>query len=100
MPRETQSIGSLRVSTCTDLGALCRLLPEWHQLWLSCLRATPFQTPHWLLPWRRHLGSGELWMLCFRAPDQRLVGVAPLYAEAWSFFSAWTRAVQISLGRP
>ena len=34
----------------TRTGDLVRLLPEWWALWTRAERATPFQSPAWLLP--------------------------------------------------
>jgi CelD/BcsL family acetyltransferase involved in cellulose biosynthesis len=56
-----------------------RLKPEWWELFQCCPRATPFQSPQWLMPWTRHLyGGGEIWALAIR--DQgALIGFAPLF---------------------
>jgi CelD/BcsL family acetyltransferase involved in cellulose biosynthesis len=51
---------------------------EWLALWQRCPGATPFQSPDWLLPWWKHLGSGELWVLALRQ-EGRLTGVAPFF---------------------
>ena len=41
----------------TDRG-LTALAAEWAALWQRCPEATPFQSPHWLLPWWRQFGTG------------------------------------------
>jgi CelD/BcsL family acetyltransferase involved in cellulose biosynthesis len=61
------------------LPELQRLAPEWQRLW-SASRASPFQSPAWLLPWWKHVGEGELASVALRRADTgRLVGFAPLY---------------------
>jgi CelD/BcsL family acetyltransferase involved in cellulose biosynthesis len=55
------------------------LRPEWERLWRRA-RATPFQSPAWLLPWWKHIGRGELACLAVRdGDDHELIGFAPLY---------------------
>src|SRR4051794_33669588 len=56
---------------------LFALEEEWRALWRRCPRATPFQSPEWLLPWWRHFGEGDTRVLTFCAEDGRLVGLAP-----------------------
>jgi CelD/BcsL family acetyltransferase involved in cellulose biosynthesis len=56
--------------------------PVWADLWSRDPRATPFQSPAWLIPWWRHFGAGELCTLASWDRDTgppRLVGVLPLY---------------------
>jgi CelD/BcsL family acetyltransferase involved in cellulose biosynthesis len=69
------------VEEVTTTSALEHLGPEWCALWAEDLRATPFQSPQWLIPWWRHIGRGALWTLALRdrSPSRRLVGVVPLY---------------------
>jgi CelD/BcsL family acetyltransferase involved in cellulose biosynthesis len=43
-------------------------------------RATPFQSPDWLIPWWRHLGSGELRAVALYCGN-KLTGLLPLYSE-------------------
>jgi CelD/BcsL family acetyltransferase involved in cellulose biosynthesis len=62
----------------TTTAGLERLRPEWSALWERSERATPFQSPEWLIPWWRQIGEGELWTLALRH-EGRLVGVAPLF---------------------
>lgn len=58
-----------------DLPALAR---EWHALWLTTRDATPFQSPHWLLPWWRQFGTGRPFVATLRQ-DGRLAAVLALY---------------------
>jgi len=46
--------------------SLSSLEPEWEDLWQRDANATPFQSPHWLLPWWDHFGTGELCVLAAR----------------------------------
>jgi len=69
----------MNVDVIDSLEALEALEPEWLHLWQRCPRATPFQSPQWLLPWTRHLfGGGTIWVLAMREGD-RLIGLAPLF---------------------
>jgi CelD/BcsL family acetyltransferase involved in cellulose biosynthesis len=55
------------------------LIPEWADLHQRCPRATPFQSPQWLLPWTRHLfDGGEIQTLAIRDRGE-LIGLAPLF---------------------
>ena len=45
------------LSTTRGLEAL---FPDWDRLWREDRRATPFQSPRWLLPWWKHVGEGRL----------------------------------------
>lgn len=68
---KTEPIGSL--------AGLEALRPEWSELHSRCPRATPFQSPEWLIPWTRHLfGGGDIWALAMRDAGE-LVGLAPLF---------------------
>lgn len=72
----TRSISREAVTTSAELQAL---RPEWERLWRRA-RATPFQSPAWLLPWWKHIGRGELACLAVRdGEDHELIGFAPLY---------------------
>lgn len=52
---------------------------EWASLCAAETAATPFQSPHWLIPWVRHIwGGGQLRALALRR-DGRLVALAPLF---------------------
>lgn len=60
-------------------AALESLRTEWERLWRRA-RATPFQSPAWLLPWWKHVGCGQLASLAVRDADEgELAGFAPLY---------------------
>ena len=53
--------------------------PEWSRLWRDDPRATPFQSPEWLLAWSRHLfRGGKLWVVTQRC-DGQLVSVLPCF---------------------
>lgn len=69
----------LTVSVGTTVPELEALVPEWKILWLADMRAAPFQSPEWLLPWWKHVGEGELFTLSIRDRHGRLVGLLPLY---------------------
>ena len=57
---------------------LRRMEPEWDALWRRAPGATPFQSPHWLLPWQEHFGGEELYTVVVRG-DDGLAALAPLY---------------------
>jgi CelD/BcsL family acetyltransferase involved in cellulose biosynthesis len=64
----------------TTTDALQSLQPQWERLWRAVPGATPFQSPHWLLPWWRHVGRGALATIAVRcAARGELVALAPLY---------------------
>jgi CelD/BcsL family acetyltransferase involved in cellulose biosynthesis len=65
----------------TDPAALEALRPDWLRLWAEVRDATPFQSPHWLLPWWRHVGRGRLATIAIRSSGGELVGIAPLYVH-------------------
>lgn len=60
--------------------ALEALSAEWDDLFRRAPRATPFQSPAWLLPWWRVFSPGEPRTAAVRR-DGRLVGLAPFYRE-------------------
>ncbi len=72
----------MRIEPITTTEGLEALRPEWSRLFAQCPDATPFQSPEWLLPWWRHLGGGELFVLALR-DKAHLVGVAPLFFHEW-----------------
>jgi CelD/BcsL family acetyltransferase involved in cellulose biosynthesis len=72
----------LEAQVLTDTAQLERLAPEWENLWRADARATPFQSPRWLLPWWKHIGRGALLTLAWRDAQGALAGLAPLYV--WS----------------
>lgn len=64
-----------RIDTDEEMEAL---VPDWNALWQRVPGATPFQSPHWLVPWWRQFGTGMPRILTARAKE-RLIGVLPLY---------------------
>jgi CelD/BcsL family acetyltransferase involved in cellulose biosynthesis len=68
----------MRIEELTSDRALERLRPEWSSLWWRTVGAGPFQHPDWLLPWRMHLGGGDLLVLAVR-DDRELIALAPFY---------------------
>lgn len=74
-----EGAASLTTELLATTPALERLRPEWEELWAAA-QATPFQSPHWLLPWWKHVGRGVLAGIALRcAGNGILVGLAPLY---------------------
>ncbi len=69
------------VEEVTTAAALDGLRLEWERLWRQARGATPFQSPHWLLPWWRHIGRAMLATLAVRAGGGELVALAPLYVH-------------------
>lgn len=59
-------------------AAVEALRPEWDVLWSRTPDATPFQSPHWLLPWWRQFGTG-IPRVAIERHGGRLAGVLPLY---------------------
>jgi CelD/BcsL family acetyltransferase involved in cellulose biosynthesis len=69
----------MTIDVIDALEGLEKLRTDWLDLWQSCPRATPFQSPQWLLPWTRHLyGGGQICALAIR-DNQQLIGFAPLF---------------------
>ena len=63
-----------------DLPALAALEPQWWELWARCAKATPFQSPAWLLSWWEEFHPGKL--LCGTATvGGQLVALFPFYLE-------------------
>lgn len=80
-PRAEACAPQVLVEALTTTAALERLAPEWESLW-SAARASPFQSPAWLLPWWTHVGRGDLASVALRCPATgELVGLAPLYVD-------------------
>ena len=73
---EKAQISSIEVITGTN--ELYALRDEWSQLWNRCPRATPFQSPEWILPWWRCFGNDRLHTLLLRR-EGRLVAMLPGY---------------------
>lgn len=73
----------LTLEVLDRLPELERVRSEWRAVWERDPRATPFQSPDWLLPWTRHLwGGGKLCVLVCRHQGAP-VGVAPFFL--WGF---------------
>jgi CelD/BcsL family acetyltransferase involved in cellulose biosynthesis len=60
-----------------DLAALAA---DWNDLWRRVPAASPFQSPHWLIPWWSAFRPGDLRVATVRHGG-RLAGLAPLYLE-------------------
>lgn len=71
----------MRVEAHFQSGGFAALRPEWNQLLHDSCCDTIFLTWQWQTTWWKHLGQGELMLLGFRADDNRLVGLAPLYYD-------------------
>jgi CelD/BcsL family acetyltransferase involved in cellulose biosynthesis len=63
-----------------EIGELESLIGEWDRLWRRSPTATPFQSPAWLIAWRRLFAPGELRCAAAFAGGE-LVGLAPFYLE-------------------
>jgi glycosyltransferase involved in cell wall biosynthesis/CelD/BcsL family acetyltransferase involved in cellulose biosynthesis len=61
-----------------DQAALFALADQWRALWARDSTATVFQRPEWLLPWTRHLLTGEISALALRRAG-RLLALAPFF---------------------
>jgi len=68
----------MTVEILDNPAALHALLPEWAALWDATPAATPFQSPHWLLPWWRVFGTAAPRVATWRGQG-RLRGVLPAY---------------------
>ena len=81
MPAGTLSAATVEVEEITEAAALEALRPEWAALFAADPTATPFQSPEWLLAWRRAFRpTGGLWTLAVRRRGE-LVGLAPLFVH-------------------
>jgi CelD/BcsL family acetyltransferase involved in cellulose biosynthesis len=70
----------MSVEVLTEDAALHALRPVWEALWRRAAeRATPFQSPAWLLAWWRAFGTGRPRVAALRGDDGRLLGLLPLY---------------------
>jgi CelD/BcsL family acetyltransferase involved in cellulose biosynthesis len=58
---------------------LAALAPAWDSLWRRTPDATPFQSPHWLMPWLRHYGAGGELATVVTKDGDALTSIAPLY---------------------
>jgi CelD/BcsL family acetyltransferase involved in cellulose biosynthesis len=61
---------ALTLEIVRDADALASWERPWWELAAAAPGATPFQTPGWLLPWWRRLGSGALAALLVRDEDR------------------------------
>jgi len=67
------------LETLTDPADLEALVPEWRELWRNDARATPFQSPEWLLAWSRLMfRGGQFWAVAQRR-ESRLVSLLPCF---------------------
>lgn len=70
---------TVNIEVIHSLAGLETLAPEWRALHRQCPRATPFQSPEWLIPWTRHMfRGGEIQALAIRDTGV-LTGFAPLF---------------------
>jgi CelD/BcsL family acetyltransferase involved in cellulose biosynthesis len=78
-PRPAQADAALQVEEITAPAALEALAPAWAELFAAAPETGPFQSPDWLLAWRRaFLAGGGLWTLAVRC-GTALLGVAPFF---------------------
>lgn len=79
---------SLRAEVVPPEG-LSALEAEWDALWRRCPRATPFESPAWLLPWARHHAPGRCGAAALRG-EGRLVALAPVFCWEGALLLAGT----------
>lgn len=60
------------------LAELEAIAPAWRALWQSDPKATPFQSPAWLIPWARQFVQQELCTIAITTSGA-LIGVLPFY---------------------
>ena len=70
----------MKIDVISEFPELERLAADWLDLCRRSPGTTPFQTPMWLLPWRRAFGSDELVVITARE-GVRLDSLAPLTPE-------------------
>lgn len=61
-----------------SIEELERIEGDWTELWNRDSNTTPFQSPHWLLPWWNAFGDGELCAFVTRDGNAKLTALAPL----------------------
>lgn len=66
------------VDIITSTQGLEEIASEWEALWRRSPDATPFQSPHWLMPWWKHFGSDDPYAIAVRS-NGSLDAFAPLY---------------------
>ncbi len=69
----------LRCSVLKTTEELERMEGEWRALWRLDDRATPFQSPEWLISWWKRVGEGELFVVLLRSADGELRAMLPMY---------------------
>jgi CelD/BcsL family acetyltransferase involved in cellulose biosynthesis len=69
---------ALVIREIESASELDSLRADWLALWKRSSTATPFQSPDWLIPWWKHFGKGQLFVLAV-THETRLVGLAPLF---------------------
>ncbi len=93
------------LSVISDPAELEALRGEWSELWASDPRATPFQSPEWLLSWWKHLfQGGQMWTVVERR-NGRLASLLPLFrwglrGEKLSFIGSGVSDYLDLLGEP
>jgi CelD/BcsL family acetyltransferase involved in cellulose biosynthesis len=78
--------------------ALATLRASWQALCDRFPRCTPFQRPEWLLPWVRHFGPAEPWIVVVHAVEdagERLVGLVPLFRYERERGGTWQRVLAL-----
>lgn len=70
---------ALTTEIIDSLSGLESIATEWLALHTQCPRATPFQSPLWLLPWTRRLFRGGKILTIAIRDDGLLAGLAPLF---------------------
>jgi CelD/BcsL family acetyltransferase involved in cellulose biosynthesis len=66
---------SMHSEIIAGVEGLSALAPDWWDLFRRAAAPTPFQSPAWLLPWCRTLGSGEPQAILLRR-DDKVMGLA------------------------
>ena len=69
----------LRCSVVKSTEELEGIEEEWRTLWRLDPRATPFQSPEWLISWWKCVGDGELFVVLLRSADGVLRAMLPMY---------------------
>ena len=73
-------MSGLSIRAIDDIDALAALEPAWWDLWRRSPTATPFQSPAWLIAWRRVFAPGPLRVGAVFDGGQ-LVALFPFYEE-------------------
>ena len=68
----------MQFEAITTTEALAKIIDDWGDLWRRDPSSTPFQSPHWLMPWWRVFGGDDLFVIAGR-DNGRLDALAPLY---------------------